>query len=340
MTLTQALRRLSTAISGATSLVPGENAEVLTEEALTQSLLEASVVYSTYRPATRRIGEAQTVKSAALDTDEILVLGGLFSDGDQILVDFCGAGEDSYTIDSVVLSTIEDENTGVSVPLSVITLTSDLTASVEEGALIVPDVAANVRGLAIREGRATYALPRDFLSPDQDSFNALIGSKGYVKRTGSYYDAVYGLTGPMTNTGPGYLINVGGYTPYSRAFNNPNGGSAIHQMLQYRFILQGRPTLTISPTPTAARYMDFYYNSVHTISSVPLVDQEAFMSYARYSALLKLTTYIGHIIDTSATEINMTERAHMNVKELRQLADIALKEFNDAIRDVPYAESG
>lgn len=348
MNLSISLRRLATDLSGATSLVPGETSQVLTDAALLSCLMRACVAYSHYRPVLRRLGDAQAVKATGQESLQIEVVGGLFRAGDAIVLDFCGPGETTALVESVTQADAGVQESAVAVPVTTLTLTQALSFDLEGGALIVPEVEESERGLTLTPGRSTYGLPLDFLQPDQDSFDLCVGARSQVRRSASYYDAAYGLASALSGVGYGYQINSGLAAPGSpypvagNPYSNPNGGPGQPQAvgMLYRFALQGRPTLTVSPPPAASRRLDFYYQGVHIPASVPVADQEAVLAYARYAALQVLATHTNQILDATANELNMTDRASNNVEQLRKLADAALAEYEKHVRFRPLAVSG
>lgn len=348
MNLSVSLRRLATDLSGATSLVPGETSQVLTDEALLSCLMRACLAYSHYRPVLRRIGDAQAVKAAAQGSNEVQVVGGLFRGGEAVVLDFCGLGETGALVESVALAPAGAQESAVAVPVTTLTLTQALLSDLPEGALIVPEEEESTRGLALTAGRSAYGLPLDFLQPDQDSFDLCVGARSQVKRTASYYDAVYGLSNALSGIGYGYQINSGLAVPGSpypiagNPFNNPNGGPGQPGSAGtlYRFALQGRPTLSVTPPPGAPGRLDFYYRGVHVPASVPVADQEAVLAYARYAALQVLATHTNQILDATASELNLTDRATNNVAQLHKLAEAALAEYEKHVRFRPLALSG
>lgn len=297
-----------------------------------QSALASAIrEYSRFHKIPRRFGSGALFAGAQAGAQIVYLLGGPFSAGQTITLS-------AYTgnAESVVIASVDfDPDLAfwqVGEPV-VVTLNAALTRAHRAGAFVAPQT----WGLTLQANVDTYVLPRDFVEPEQSSFDVAVGAQMNYSRQGSFYDATYPMVARYTGVGAGSRKTFG----YGGA-NSPLGvgflaGSISTQTL-YRFIESEPKLLTISPAPGGAKTLDFYYLAMHSAQSIPEMDYPLILLYARYVALSAQAAALGALMDYS--ELDKHETASANARVLQQQADACLTEWKQRLRTRPYITSG
>lgn len=334
---------LTTQISAALTSTGGVTC---TAAGLQTALLLSVLAYSSYRPVLRQMGEAQTVSNAAISATSLVVVGGLFTVGQSVYVDYCGPNEYTTTISAITPYADQggDASIGIAAKLSTITVPA-LPAAITEGAIVYPVPVSNNSGLQLTVNRERYRLPGDFVRPDQDSLDTALGMKSSVNRGQGFYDAAYSIGSLYSQVGYGQRTDFGagyasGYPIVGNPYNNPNGapGQVPPGTTVLRFLLQSNPTLVISPPPGQSWWLNFYYFGCHVPASIPAHDADAVISYALYSVFNALASdFAGQ---GGVTVFGITERGDKSAAEYRTIAANYLAQFESRIRFSVVATSG
>ncbi|WP_144240927.1 hypothetical protein [Fimbriimonas ginsengisoli] len=296
--------------------------------ARTAAMWRAVREYSRYHPVQRQYGTGAVALEAAPGSNTISLVGGPVRPGDVIQLDPFFSPE-TVTVQSIALPAGTDGSAS--------TVTATLTAPTAVKHLAGVSFARSTTGLAIAIGTGAYALPLDFQQPNQESFDLAVGDRAQVSRTNAYYDAVYGVTMAQSGVGFGYRQGFGtGYLNYGR---NPNGGgqSSSSQTI-YRFVPGVPPVLTVTPTPAAARTLDFYYLGQHVPATVPDSEIDALLVFASYAAMTARAASSSAMLPFK--QAGVEEEWDKVAKALNETAAMALQDWERRIAGRPYATSG
>ena len=248
--------------------------EVFSTDELNIGLASAVREYSKYRPLQRPYGFGQ-VYAGASPGSTLEVVGGPFVVGAQIIVDLYGQQE---TVEITgIAPTSGGDTAGVIGSPSTLTVTPDLAYSHQSGAT----VANTTLGLQLVAGQSDYVLPMDFISVDHDTFDPAIGLRPSAVRQVGAYDGVYTFTDALSNVGPGSRagwvssVDTGPYL-------YPWVGSGI----DVRVVGSAIPVLRFMPAPGGDALINFYYNALHLVETVPEFDQDPCLEYAVYATVL------------------------------------------------------
>jgi hypothetical protein len=319
--------------------------------ARTYATIQAALAYSNNRPLLRRMGTGNLFTASKVGDTTVLFVGGVWQVGDSAVLLDQFFPQETVTIDG--LAPYQPTNTvaGFSVPVLEATLAVPLANAHSANALLkkVPVSGQQVSGLTLSPGVDTYFLPLDWISPQQDSFDLAVGAKATVRKTESYYDAVYGYSNAISSVGAGTGSDfLGGYlsgsdNPSLNAFPLPPGsgpiapGASPGQTI-YRFLQNDPPMLIMMPTPGQTQVLDFFYNGAHTINSIPASDFDAVLNYALYAACVSLATYYASLIDY--TEEGVTEHPGQTSDKLMAIAKERMQAYENRIIFIPMAVTG
>jgi hypothetical protein len=301
--------------------------QVWTSGERTSAMLRAVREYSRYVPALRRMGEAVLCRALEAGATQAKLLGGPLAVGQSLTIDALGRAETRTILDVAPVPLGGEDG-----PAVLVTLSSALAFGHSTGVHCVRDPL----GLALEVDANAYALPCDMVRPEQESFDLAVGARGSVRKGSGFYDAVYTNSARYSGAGSGYRQNYGGGW-HSRI----GPGGVIPQPLGetvYRFHLDGIPRLSVVPTPTAARTLDFFYYGQHLPETVPDHESETLLLYALYSALSAKAAERARAL--SGSEKDSVRSPHLNAKTLQDLAESALKQWDLRIRHRPYATTG
>jgi hypothetical protein len=316
---------------------------------LNNALMLATLAYSAIRPVLRRIGDAQLVSSITAGTTTMTIVGGLYKAGDTIYLDYTGINEQTATVVSCVPLSSQGGNATIAIAakLQTLTISAGITGSIDEGALITTTAVAPNRGLLLAVGRDTYRLPGDFVRVDQDSFDLAIGARATIKRGQGFYDAAYSIGDKYSGVGFGGRMNYGasnlsGYPINGNPFNSPNAlaSGVVPQYgdVVFRFSEQQNKTLTMTPVPTTARYLDFYYQGCHIPASLPAEDFDAIIAYAMSLVYQSLAS---DFAGQSGGEVfGITEKGDRSAAEYGKMAAVQKTIFDQRVRFRPILLSG
>lgn len=203
--------------------------------------------------------------------------------------------------------------------------------------------------LALVAGQDTYNLPADFISPDGESFDAAFGQDGEHRLFQSYYAILYDVSSQFAASGWGAGTTFGGVSPFGYApvagnmDDNPKKPVA-GKALEFRFVRSSPPQLLVTPAPSAAKDLDFFYQATHTMpaaaadSTVPEDDVNLVLTYAQYLACLALSTGACQVMkyELEGEKIDKSKAPG----EYRANADAALKKFEAETRFTPLGIKG
>lgn len=307
----------------------------LRADATTRAVLE----YSRYEPCLRRYGTGSVATPAKSGQNKIVIMGGPFVAGDKINIEPGTPNYEQITVQSVApyapINMMPSQ-------ASEITASANLTITHQPGSYCAKPVV----GLSLVASQDTYLLPQDFIRLDQASFNIATGIQLSYRRGVGFYDAVYDISNALSGVGYGssqgfFASNSRQYPIAGNPFANPNGGSTAQSFAGgtvFRFIMSAQPMLIVSPAPTAAKTLDFFYYASHSIASVPDSELDVILAYARYSALSSQAAILAGLVDYE--EEGASESGSGNARALNELAQQALSDFDTKIRCKPYFASG
>lgn len=302
--------------------------------------MRAALAYSNYRPVLRRFSTGNLFSPCSAGDATITVIGGVWRVGDSVRL--FDANVETRTVSAVAIV----EETTEPIPAMTLTLSVVTTSAHPAGTLVqrLPTSGQSVAGLNVLAQQDTYALPLDWLRPDQASLDLAVGATADVRHEMSFYDASYGIAGALSGVGYGSASNfVGGYLGGGTWFPMAGGnalapGAGLSQTL-YRFLRSEPPMLVITPTPTEAAVLDFYYYGAHTIASIPGGDMEPVLCYALYAVLMAMASRMGGEVDYatgSAEKVYPSKSA----EQLRENAASLLAQWERRMVRVPIAVSG
>ncbi len=321
------------------SILPDQAGRSFPQKVRLEAMLSAVSEYSRFRPLRKRFGTGRVYARALAGNNYITVLGGPFNVGDTLLVEPQNpSNTETFVIQDVQVAPVTLIN---STPGSILTLSGSLSRDHPVGTYVAPPNP----GLQLGQNQEYYALPGDWLYPDQTSFDLAVGERASVKREPGYYDASYAYSNQLSGVGFGGsqnygFVTAGRYPLVGNPFRNPNSGVAniTPQGVLYHFENAEPPFLQVSPVPSGTGKIDFYYFGFHTADTVPYEDQELCQHYARYKCYLAKAGYWGTKLDYG--EAGVTESPSANISALMKLAQDALDNWEKYMRRLPFVTSG
>lgn len=184
-------------------------------------------------------------------------------------------------------------------------------------------------------GTDTYNLPADFVKIDQESFDLAVGARASVVRQMSFYDAVYTNSLKTSGVGFGQRMSFGSGAFFGRTVPGVLGGSPE---IVYRFVASATPSLIITPIPTSAVALTFFYYAFHTSDTVPEYDSEALLEFALYAGLTARAQALGEV--GSFKEFDVEESPDKTMALYQKLAAGHLDQWNRLIVNRAYVSGG
>jgi hypothetical protein len=323
------------------SAMLGDSTNATYPASLVQTAMVLSVrAYQRYFPNLKPFGSGHVYQNVSSGGNTILVVGGPWTIGKSVIVDF-GAAQETFTITGIANGTSISNWMGKPIQL---TLSGNLAYAHSAGAVVIMSTPA----LNLVANQNTYALPYDFISFDQKTFDLANGSRSWTTRRESFYDGVYAASDRLSGVGYGQSQNFSGlnstYGQYNgmgavpnapNAFIAPSGGASDTLFT----VTQGNPPLlNIAPTPMAAATWPFNYYATHQPETVPDEDFDALLDCGKMVAsnairqqnagLLKLGD-IRQNIDPEGSQIS-----------LLKIAEEAIESWKAKIVNRPYLVSG
>ena len=287
--------------------------QVFSANELTAGMAAAVREYSKYIPLQRPFGMGQVYANSTAG-DTINVVGGPFVVGASIIVDVYGQQE-AVEITAIAFATGQDNSGTIGTPYT-LTVTPSLVDVHAAGASV-----ANVQlGLQLVSGQTDYVLSTDFISVDHDTFDPVVGLRPCAVRQVGAYDGVYGFTDALSNVGPGSRagwvssVDTGPYL-------YPWVGSSV----DIRVIGGAIPVLRFNPAPGGSALLNFYYNALHLVETIPEFDQDPCLSYAIYATVLAKGIDLGRRQPGARSDIKWDpDKA---AEQLTALANVSLAEW-------------
>lgn len=305
----------------------------LRAEALRAALME----YSRYFPQHTRYGVGTLAKDALGSDTEITVIGDFWKNGDTIRIGAYSETEETRTVSGVQV--VEGDDTEV-LPRVSLGLTQALTYTHEAGEVVAKDPL----GLVLTSGVDTYLLPKDWLYPDINTFDLAIGVKSQVRRTVSYYDALYRVTSRLSQWGFGRAQNVGlipiygTYPLMGNPFSNVNEGMTDSQQVVFRFVSGAQPMLYISLPPAITKSVDIWYYRMQDFPTLPLEAVEPVLHYAKYAVYTAQASRVSQGLDFQ--EADVAEFPSRSAQALTQMAAAEKAHFEQFTRHRPIMQAG
>ena len=293
----------------------------------------ALLAYSRYRPALRRMGEGVLLANVAVGSSTLFALGGVWSMGQVLTLDSLGVAPETVTIAGLAVV-----DRGHVDPLAVLQIT--VAAPVQFGHPSGALLSSASPGLNILAGVGTYGLPPGWIDVDRDSFDLAIGARVSQKRQAGFYDGAYQQAQNLSGLGYGMKSDFGGgygslVAQGANFFGLPMG---LNEQQSFDFLSDAPARLVVKPVPERARVLDFYYQAIHVLGTVPDADAEAVTAYAAYSLLLGIEAEIGRLPDRVAGgEREVWSKAR---EGLDALAKEQLAIFERLVANRPYAAGG
>jgi hypothetical protein len=294
--------------------------------------------YSRWRRPLRPYGSGVLYSQANAGTNVLQVIGGPWTTGSTILVDF-GTVQETFTILGIGPGSQLPNWMGTPTAL---TLSGNLSYTHAAGVF----VGLNPPGLAVIPAVQYYALPSDFAEMDSKTFNYANGSQGAMVHQQAFYDAATFYSQMLS--GVGYAQSqtfmasggVGIYAFYGipdgpSTFNPPaNGGcETLWQVME-----GNPPILAATPVPNFTGQWVFNYYGTHQPETVPDSDFDALMELARAIATESATQLLAGRL--SFKEDDVSESPHLNAAALLDVSKMAREIFDIKIRKRPYCITG
>lgn len=194
----------------------------------------------------------------------------------------------------------------------------------------------------------TYDLPADFVAPDQASFDMAIGRRSSISNSGGYYALIYDAALRGTTTGYGGSQGLPmipyGFVP------NVNSGVSLAAPSTFTFNRTNPPTLTVTPAPTQAQAIPFFYTAMHTPpgryvdvddtgeSTVPLQDESLPLLYANYLLYERQASAAAGLTEYKLE--NETMKFDKAPGYYQALASTSMTLFDQSLRFAPYGVMG
>ena len=225
-----------------------------------------------------------------------------------------------------------------------LTFSNNLTNTYPAGSTIQ----STTPGMAIVSGQMYYALPLDFVTFDQLTWNLANGRQRQARQFESFYDGAYVFSQALSGVGWGQSqtfssgSGFGGWGPVfvgipnaSNAFVLPQG-STIEAVLE---VQPGNPPmLYYAPAPQVNQTWVFNYRAAHQPETVPDEDFDAVMDAARLICTEAQGQILAGMLD--ARDIRQDMMPSHNAKALMDVADKALEIFNQKILRRPFFVMG
>ena len=326
--------------------------QVYSLEAINSALLESVRVYGQYEKCLRRITLANllTPVKATPVTSKLSVVGGPFTIGETMLLDYASPNVELVTISAI--SADDDNLTICPTGYTTLTLAAPIVNNHPTGAILYPAPAENGQsnvGILTVIGQDTYLLPQDFIEIHQSTFDQAVGIKTWIRKQDSYYDASQSLSNQLSGTGFGRSATFGPgggqYPLVGSIWNNPNAGiQGPGAVVEYQFFTSVTPMFQLFPIPTFAAMLDFYYYGAQVLSLINGEAGEVINLYAKYVALVSRAVGFAEVSNLGAPgDLKIetyTQTPSKNSEQYLAQAANTYKLWEDKVRFQPYGVSG
>ena len=311
------------------------------------NIITAKVVteYSRWRGLLRTFGCGGLALNASPASQQITVVGGPYSSGQTIYLDAFTQFQETAVIDSIAQINPADEPILVGTPmlLNLVAPTVNVHYAGGIAAGVNPNNILGTGGLNIVAGQAQYAMPLDFLSPEDNSWNIATGQRSYLKQYQTFYDSIYEFSTLVQGVDLGQSQNFYGGEYYgfpgvpanpSGALNVPSAGAGS----AYIFTGSGQVILNCVPAPQSSRVLNFNYWALQQPETVPPSDMDALLDLGIYVGVQNNAMVYSALPDwRDIRQDEVNSRAGANSMEL---ASAAKARFDTSIRLRPLAISG
>ena len=313
------------------------------------NLVTAKVVteYSRWRGLLRTYGCGGLAITANSGSTNLTVVGGPYAAGQTIYLDAFSPFQETAVILSISQINPASEPILVGTPM-LLTLKAP-TANVHyAGGVVAPVNPSNTLnstgGLNIVAGQQQYAMPLDFLSPEDNSWNIATGQRAYLKQYQTYYNAIYEFSEMTSGVDLGQAQNFIGGGPYITFPGVPaqaNGSLAVPSGFQqpaYIFTGAGQIVLNLVPAPLSSYTLNFNYWALQQPETVPPSDMDALVDLGLWVAVQNNAMIYSAIPDWR--DIRQDETNSRAAANSRELANLAKERFDTSIRLRPIATAG